>query len=60
MIANRPRRNHLSAFKAKVALVAIKGDKTIVELTEQFDVHANQISQSQDQLLERAEDAFEG
>ncbi len=44
-MAKRPRRNHSSAFKSKVVLTAIKGDETIVELTEQFDVHANQISQ---------------
>ena len=53
-MAKRPRRNHSSAFKAKVALAAIKGDKTIVELSEQFDVHANQITQWKNQLLERA------
>jgi transposase len=47
-MAKRPRRNHSPAFKAKVALAAIKGDKTLVELLEQFDVHANQRSQSQD------------
>jgi hypothetical protein len=35
----RPRRNHSAKFKAKVALVALKGDKTMVELSEQFDVH---------------------
>ena len=44
-MAKRPRRNHSPAFKAKVALAAIKGDKTLVELSEQFDVHANQITQ---------------
>ena len=59
-MAKRPRRNHSPAFKAKVALAAIKGDKTIVELSEQFDVHANQITQWKNQLLERAGDAFEG
>ena len=40
----RPRRNHSPAFKAKVALAAIKGDRTIVQLAEQFDVHPNQIT----------------
>jgi transposase-like protein len=59
-MAKRPRRNQSSAFKAKVALVAIKGDKTLVELSEQFDVHANQITQWKNQLLERAGDAFDG
>jgi transposase len=38
----RKRRNHLPGFKAKVALTAIKGDKTLAELSEQFDVHQNQ------------------
>ena len=56
----RPRRNHSSAFKAKVALATIKGDKTLVELSEQFDVHANQVTQWKNQLLERAGDAFDG
>ena len=40
----RKRLNHLPGFKAKVALVAIKGDKTLAELSEQFDVHQNQIT----------------
>jgi transposase-like protein len=40
----RPRRNHTPAFKAKVALAAIKGDRTLAQLAEQFDVHANQIT----------------
>ena len=39
----RKRRNHLPGFKAKVALATIKGDKTLAELAEQFDVHQNQI-----------------
>lgn len=39
----RKRRNHLPGFKAKVALAAIKGDKTQAELAEQFDIHQNQI-----------------
>jgi transposase len=48
----RPRRNHTAAFKAKVALATLKGDKTLVELSEKFDVHANQIVQWKAQLLE--------
>jgi transposase-like protein len=35
----RPRRNHTPAFKAKVAIAAIKGDRTLAQLAEQFDVH---------------------
>jgi len=56
----RPRRNHTPAFKSKVALAAIKGDRTVVELAQQFDVHPNQITQWKNQLLERAAEAFEG
>jgi transposase len=41
----RPRRNHGAAFKAKVALEAIKGEQTIVELAERFQVHPNQITE---------------
>ena len=59
-MAKRPRRNHSPAFKAKVALAAVKGDKTLVELSEYFDIHANQITQWKTQLLERAADAFDG
>ena len=40
----RPRRNHTPAFKAKVALAAVKGDRTIAQLAEHFDVHPNQIT----------------
>ncbi|NBQ68349.1 MAG: hypothetical protein EBU46_05750 [Nitrosomonadaceae bacterium] len=39
----RTRRDHAEGFKAKVAISAIKGDKTLAELAEQFDVHPNQI-----------------
>ena len=41
----RPRRNHSPQFKAKVALAALRGDKPLTELAEQFDVHPNQITQ---------------
>ncbi len=40
-MSRRPRRNHTAAFKAKVALAALKGEKTLLELAQQFDVHAN-------------------
>ena len=58
-MTRRPRRNHSPAFKAKVALAAIKGEKTMVELSQQFDVHANQIKQWKDQLLEGAMNVFD-
>ena len=44
-MARRPRRNHGAEFKAKVALAAIRGDKTLAELAEQFDVHPHQITE---------------
>jgi transposase len=54
----RPRRNHSAAFKAKVALAGLKGDKTLVELAEKYDVHGNQITQWKTQLLEGAIGVF--
>jgi transposase-like protein len=48
----RPRRNHTAAFKAKVAVAALKDDKTLAELAEKFDLHANQIAQWRAQLIE--------
>ena len=47
-----------SAFKAKVALAAIKGEKTLAELAEQFDVHANQIQDWRRRLLDNADELF--
>ncbi len=57
-MTRRARRNHSAAFKAKVALAAIKGEKTLSELAQQFDVHANQIKQWKDQLLDGAAGVF--
>ncbi len=57
-MSRRPRRNHTGAFKAKVALAALKGEKTLLELAQQFDVHANQITQWKSQLLEGAAGVF--
>ena len=57
-MSRRPRRNHSAAFKAKVALAAVKGEKTLAELAEQFDVHPNQITQWKTQLLEGASGVF--
>ncbi len=57
-MSKRPRRNHASAFKAKVALEALKGDQTIVELSHRYQVHPNQITDWKKQLLEHAADVF--
>ena len=57
-MTKRPRRNHSPAFKAKVALAAIKGEKTLAELAQQFDVHANQITAWKALLLEGAAGVF--
>ena len=54
----RPRRNHTAVFKAKVALAALRGDKTLAELAQQYDLHPNQIVQWKTQLQERATDLF--
>jgi transposase len=59
-MSRRPRRNHTATFKARVALAAIKGEKTLTELAEEFDVHANQITQWKSQLLEGAVGVFGG
>jgi transposase len=58
IMSRRPRRNHTSAFKAKVALAAIRGDRTLVQLAEQFDVHPNQITTWKSQLEGGAADVF--
>jgi transposase len=55
----RTRRNHTATFKAKVAMAALRGDKTLVQLAQQFDVHANQITTWKTQLQAHAKDSFE-
>ena len=57
-MSRRPRRNHTPAFKAKVALAAIKGELTLAQLAEQFDVHPNQITQWKAQLQGGAANVF--
>ena len=54
----RPRRNHSPAFKAKVALAALKGDESLAVLAERFDLHANQITQWKSQLVAQAAALF--
>ena len=55
----KKRRNHSPSFKAKVALAAVRGDKTMAELAEQFDVHPNQIQDWRRKLLDQAGQLFD-
>ena len=57
-MTKRNRGTHSPAFKAKVALAVLKGDRTLAELAQQFDVHPNQITAWKSQLLEGAADVF--
>ena len=59
-MSKRPRRNHSAAFKAKVALAAVKGDKTVAEIAQQYEVHPTQVADWRRQLLDRAADVFGG
>ena len=56
----RPRRNDSPAFKARVALDAIKGEKTLAQLAAHYDVHANQVTSWKNQALEHLADSFGG
>jgi transposase len=58
-MTKRKRRNHSPSFKAKVAMAAIRGDKTLAELAQQYDVHPNQIQDWKKRLLSEAERLFE-
>ena len=57
-MSRRARRNHTPAFKAKVALAAIKGDRTLAQIAEQFDVHPNQVTSWKAQLEGGAANVF--
>ena len=59
-MSRRSRRNHTPTFKAKVALAAVRNDKTLAELAKQFELHPNQITDWKNQLLERAASVFGG
>jgi transposase len=59
IMTKRTRRNHGAVFKAKVALEAIKGEQTLVELGARFQVHPNQIAEWKKQLLDRASEIFD-
>lgn len=57
-MARRSRRNHSPAFKAKVALAVVRGDRTLAKLVKQFDVHPNQIQDWKKRLMTKAEHVF--
>ena len=59
-MTKRTRRNHSGSFKAKVALAAVRGDRTLIEIAQQYEVHPNQVTEWKRQLLERAADVFDG
>ena len=58
-MTKRHRRNHTAVFKAKVALEAVKEGQNLMELSEPFQVHPNQITEWKKQLLEKASEVFE-
>jgi len=55
----RKRRNHSPAFKAKVAMAALQGDKTLAELSSQYDIHVNQIQTWRNQLKDNIGSLFD-
>jgi transposase-like protein len=59
-MTKRTRRNHSGSFKAKVALDTLRGDKTLLEIAEKYQVHPTQVTEWKKQLLERAADVFDG
>ena len=59
-MSRRPRRNHSAAFKAKVALDALRDGQTVAEVAQRHDVHPNQVTDWRRQLLEQAADVFGG
>jgi transposase-like protein len=58
-MAKRTRWNHGGVFKAKVALEAVKGERTLAELAQRFQIHPNQITTWKKQLLDRASEVFD-
>ncbi len=58
-MTKRKRRNHSPSFKAKVAMAAIRGDRTLAELAQQYDIHPNQIQEWKKRVVSEAEQLFE-
>jgi len=59
-MTRRKRRNHSSSFQTKVALTTVKGEHTLAERSEPFDVHSNQMQDWKNRLVEGAKDMFRG
>jgi len=59
-MSEKKRKLFTGAQKAKVALEAVKGTKTINEIAQEHGVHPNQVSQWKKELLENAGSLFEG
>ena len=57
-MARRPRRTHSATFKAQVAVAALRGDITIAEIAEYFEIHSNQVTAWKAQQLDRSSEAF--
>lgn len=58
-MTKRPRRNHSPDFKAKAAMAAIRGDKTMAEIAQEYDVHPNQIREWKQRLITKADQLFQ-
>lgn len=56
----QPRKKHTGAFKAKVALEAVKGERTLNELAGHFEIHPTQVVQWKQRLVTGASDLFSG
>lgn len=57
-MSRRPRRNHSPAFKAKVALEAARGERTVAEIAKKYEVHPNQVTEWRRHLLDHAAEVF--
>jgi transposase-like protein len=58
-MTRRKRRNHKPEFKAKVALEALKGNRTVTQIADEFEVHSNQVTTWKTQLRKEIASIFE-